>query len=119
VFHAKVEHKQALTMTEATSTLTVPDRVWAVGALCRAVADALEARFSPVTVRGELTGFSRAASGHCYFSIKDAQGQVAWTQTLEEKSLRILSELYLRDICLRKYVYGLYRLLPKQLLLPI
>jgi exodeoxyribonuclease VII large subunit len=76
VFHAKVEHKQALTMTEATSTLTVPDRVWAVGALCRAVADALEARFSPVTVRGELTGFSRAASGHCYFSIKDAQGQI-------------------------------------------
>jgi exodeoxyribonuclease VII large subunit len=51
-------------------------RVWAVGALCRAVADALEARFNPVTVRGEITGFARAASGHCYFSLKDAQGQV-------------------------------------------
>lgn len=51
-------------------------RVWTVGALCRAVADALEARFNPVAVRGEITGFSRAASGHCYFSLKDAQGQV-------------------------------------------
>ena len=51
-------------------------RVWSVGALCRAVADALEARFNPVTVRGEITGFSRAASGHCYFGLKDAQGQV-------------------------------------------
>lgn len=51
-------------------------RVWTVGALCRAVADALEARFNPVTVRGEITGFSRAASGHCYFGLKDAQGQV-------------------------------------------
>ena len=51
-------------------------RVWAVGALCRAVADALEARFNPVAVRGEISGFSRAASGHCYFSLKDAQGQV-------------------------------------------
>ncbi|HZY15041.1 MAG TPA: exodeoxyribonuclease VII large subunit, partial [Ramlibacter sp.] len=51
-------------------------RVWAVGALCRAVADALEARFNPVAVRGELTGFSRAASGHCYFSLKDGQGQL-------------------------------------------
>ncbi|MGV3571471.1 MAG: exodeoxyribonuclease VII large subunit [Ramlibacter sp.] len=51
-------------------------RVWAVGALCRAVADALEARFNPVSVRGEITGFSRAASGHCYFSLKDAQGQI-------------------------------------------
>jgi exodeoxyribonuclease VII large subunit len=51
-------------------------RVWAVGALCRAVADTLEARFNPVMVRGEITGFARAASGHCYFSLKDAQGQV-------------------------------------------
>lgn len=55
---------------------TVGRRVWAVGALCRAVADALEARFNPVAVRGEISGFSRAASGHCYFNLKDAQGQV-------------------------------------------
>jgi exodeoxyribonuclease VII large subunit len=27
-------------------------------------------------VRGEISGFSRAASGHCYFSIKDATGQI-------------------------------------------
>ena len=57
-------------------TAAAARRVWAVGALCRAVADALEARFNPVWVRGEITGFSRAASGHCYFSLKDAQGQI-------------------------------------------
>ncbi|MDM0023493.1 exodeoxyribonuclease VII large subunit [Variovorax saccharolyticus] len=51
-------------------------RVWAVGALCRAVADALDARFNPVSVRGEISGFSRAASGHCYFSLKDESGQL-------------------------------------------
>ena len=51
-------------------------RVWIVGDLCRAVADALDARFNPVTVRGELTGFARAASGHCYFALKDASGQI-------------------------------------------
>lgn len=51
-------------------------RVWDVGALCRAIADSLEARFNPVTVRGEISGFSRAGSGHCYFSIKDAAGQL-------------------------------------------
>ena len=50
--------------------------VWPVGALCRAVAGALDARFNPVAVRGELSGFTRAASGHCYFSIKDAAGQL-------------------------------------------
>ncbi len=51
-------------------------RVWSVGALCRAVADTLQARFNPVAVRGEISGFTRAASGHCYFTLKDASGQV-------------------------------------------
>lgn len=51
-------------------------RVWPVGSLLRAIADSLEARFNPVTVQGELSGYSRAASGHCYFSLKDEQGQV-------------------------------------------
>lgn len=51
-------------------------RVWPVGSLLRAIADSLEARFNPVAVQGEITGFSRAASGHCYFSLKDEQGQV-------------------------------------------
>jgi exodeoxyribonuclease VII large subunit len=51
-------------------------RIWQVGALCRAIADALDARFNPVAVRGEISGFSRASSGHCYFSLKDESGQL-------------------------------------------
>jgi exodeoxyribonuclease VII large subunit len=51
-------------------------RIWQVGALCRAVAEALDARFNPVAVRGEILGFSRASSGHCYFTLKDGQGQI-------------------------------------------
>ena len=51
-------------------------RVWPVGSLLRAIADSLGARFNPVAVQGELSGFSRAPSGHCYFSLKDEQGQV-------------------------------------------
>jgi exodeoxyribonuclease VII large subunit len=64
-----------LLMPGPTQPVLAP-RIWQVGALCRAVADALEARFNPVAVRGELSGFSRASSGHCYFSLKDAQGQI-------------------------------------------
>ena len=60
----------------APSVRTSNVRVWQVGALCRAVADALDARFNPVAVRGEITGFSRAASGHCYLSLKDETGQI-------------------------------------------
>lgn len=51
-------------------------RAWSVSALCRAIADTLDAQFNPVTVRGEISGFSRAASGHCYFSLKDDTGQI-------------------------------------------
>ena len=51
-------------------------RVWAVGALCQAVAQALEGRFNPIRVSGEISGFSQAASGHCYFSLKDVNGQL-------------------------------------------
>ncbi|MFY7866768.1 exodeoxyribonuclease VII large subunit [Roseateles sp.] len=52
-------------------------RVWGVAALLLAVSDSLSARFSVCVVGGELSGFTRAASGHCYFSLKDADGQQA------------------------------------------
>lgn len=51
-------------------------RVWRVDALCRALADTLNARFNPVCVSGEISGFSRATSGHCYFSLKDQDAQI-------------------------------------------
>jgi len=51
--------------------------VWGVAALLSAVSDALQARFAVCVVQGEISGFIRAASGHCYFSLKDADGQSA------------------------------------------
>ncbi|WP_213959824.1 exodeoxyribonuclease VII large subunit [Variovorax sp. dw_954] len=63
-------------MGEFNEVSALARRVWPVGALCRAVADAIDARFNPVTVRGEISGFSRASSGHCYFSLKDEAGQL-------------------------------------------
>jgi exodeoxyribonuclease VII large subunit len=51
--------------------------VWGVASLLLATADALAARFGAVAVRGEISGFTRAASGHCYFSLKDAEGAPA------------------------------------------
>ena len=51
-------------------------RVWSVGALCLAIADTLNALFNPVAVKGEISGFARAASGHCYFNLKDDSGQI-------------------------------------------
>lgn len=57
--------------------IPVARQVWGVSALLLAMGDALAARFGACTVRGELSGFTRAASGHCYFTLKDAEGQAA------------------------------------------
>jgi len=58
----------------ATAAARLP---WGVAALLLATADALAARFGAVTVRGELSGLSRPASGHFYFSLKDSDGAAA------------------------------------------
>ncbi len=51
--------------------------VWSVSTLIAAVAGWVESGFPACTVRGEISGFSRAASGHCYFNLKDPQGGAA------------------------------------------
>ncbi len=63
-------------MAEAREAAPAP-LTWGVAALLLAMGDALAARFGAVAVRGELSGFSRAASGHCYFILKDAEGAQA------------------------------------------
>lgn len=49
-------------------------RVWGVSALVNAVSDTLASRFANCVVRGEISGFTRAASGHGYFTLKDEHG---------------------------------------------
>lgn len=61
-------------MSESAFAASTP-RIWQVGALCRAVADTLDARFNPVAVRGEISGYNLAASGHAYFTLKDPNGR--------------------------------------------
>jgi len=53
-----------------------PPGVLTVSELLRSVRDALERRFALLWVRGELSNLSRAPSGHCYFTLKDAAAQV-------------------------------------------
>lgn len=48
-----------------------------VAALLQLLSSTLAGRFGDVTVEGEIAGFTRAASGHCYFSLKDADGAPA------------------------------------------
>lgn len=50
--------------------------IYTVSRLNQEVRGALEARFPPLWIEGELSNVARPASGHVYFSLKDAAAQV-------------------------------------------
>lgn len=52
------------------------NRVLGVGELARLVRQLLERTLPLMWVRGEISGFTRAASGHWYLSLKDEQAQL-------------------------------------------
>lgn len=52
------------------------DAVLTVSQLNRQVGELLQGRFSRIWVRGEISNFTQAASGHWYFSIKDERASV-------------------------------------------
>jgi exodeoxyribonuclease VII large subunit len=67
------------------------------GTIRRLIEDALE--LADVWVEGEVSNFSRAASGHCYFTLKDAGSQIGcvmWRQvTQAQRHLPVNGDLVL------------------------
>lgn len=51
-------------------------RPWSVAELTRALRNAVEPRFRDVWVAGEVSNLRRQASGHLYFSLKDADATI-------------------------------------------
>ena len=81
-------------MTESPPTGTAPDNlpVFTVGEIARAIKGTLEGSFALVRVKGEISGFKQAASGHVYFSLKDADAvldAVCWRTTAHRLSLKL------------------------------
>ncbi len=50
--------------------------VLSVTELTRGLSDLVEEHYDDVWVEGELSDFTRAASGHCYFTLKDEDAQI-------------------------------------------
>jgi exodeoxyribonuclease VII large subunit len=53
-----------------------PSQVISVGELNRAIGGVLQRSFPLAWIRGEISNFTRASSGHWYFSLKDKQAQI-------------------------------------------
>lgn len=64
---------------EAAPAKTEP-RIFSVAEVTRAVRGVLEAAFEEVWVEGEVSNFRQQASGHQYFTLKDADSQLACVQ---------------------------------------
>jgi exodeoxyribonuclease VII large subunit len=60
----------------ASSSSSSEPVVLSVSALTSGLREAVEAACDDVRVEGELSNFTRAASGHCYFTLKDADAQI-------------------------------------------
>lgn len=72
-----------------------PDsQIFSVSEFTRRVRTLLEREMPEVWVRGEISNFRRQASGHCYFSLKDAGSQLS---TVLFKSNAAQTPLALRD----------------------
>ncbi len=54
----------------------IEPRVWTVTQVNRAVRSLLEDTIESLWISGEVTNWTRARSGHCYFTLKDEQAQL-------------------------------------------
>src|SRR5437763_14636889 len=64
---------------------------YTVSELSAALKRSIEENFSFVRVRGEISGWKRVASGHCYFALKDAEAvidAVCWRLTAIRLALK-------------------------------
>ena len=50
---------------------TAEEKAFSVSQISQMIAGTLNDNFNDITVKGEISGFKAAASGHMYFSIKD------------------------------------------------
>ncbi|HSU14843.1 MAG TPA: exodeoxyribonuclease VII large subunit [Longimicrobium sp.] len=58
------------------SMMRVPAEGMRVGEVNAAARELIEGVFPPLWVHGEIANFTKARSGHCYFSLRDADAQI-------------------------------------------
>lgn len=71
------------TLTESASE----PRVWSVAELVRQVRSVLERSYGQIIVEGEISNWRPAATGHCYFTLKDGAAQLSVVMFRRQASL--------------------------------
>jgi exodeoxyribonuclease VII large subunit len=73
---AEAARREAESMAEPAATLQGQPGEWTVSALNAAARGVVESAFPAAWVVGEVTNFTRARSGHCYFTLRDDAAQI-------------------------------------------
>jgi exodeoxyribonuclease VII large subunit len=82
------KQKRARKAVIAATTEPVPEpKVWSVGELVRQVRGLVESSYGQVSVEGEISNWRPAASGHCYFTLKDRDAQLSAVMFRRQASL--------------------------------
>jgi len=72
--------------------LLKPEKIYSVSEITELIKIELEERFPQVWVEGEVSGFTRAHSGHLYFTIKDEKSQlsaVMWSSLAQKVPFKL------------------------------
>jgi len=62
-------------------------KVWSVAGLVQSVRSLVERNYGQVSVEGEISNWRPAASGHCYFTLKDGEAQLSAVMFRRQASL--------------------------------
>jgi exodeoxyribonuclease VII large subunit len=90
---SEVAHPARVTATPETDSAIVTaeqpreSRVWSVAELVRQVRSVLERSYGQVIVEGEISNWRPAATGHCYFTLKDGAAQLSVVMFRRQASL--------------------------------
>src|SRR4051812_1070264 len=60
----------------SSARVRIPAEGMRVGEVNAAARELIEGVFPPLWVHGEVTGFTRARTGHCYFTLRDGRAQL-------------------------------------------
>jgi exodeoxyribonuclease VII large subunit len=78
---------RTITASETQPETTREPRVWGVAELVRQVRSVLERSYGQVIVEGEISNWRPAATGHCYFTLKDGAAQLSVVMFRRQASL--------------------------------
>ena len=84
---AEVKPKRSAKATTPQADAADEPNIWSVAELVRQVRGLVERSYGQVAVEGEISNWRPAASGHCYFTLKDRDAQLSIVMFRRQASL--------------------------------